>query len=100
VVTCDSCEKIGAFVKFPRSIAPSTGGKAKGEEVMCLLQSLLEVGAAIFTGMRHKVDNRPVVALDNDAVRPEGGVMFSCQLYCGCGSGGFSVSSVWTWVEW
>ena len=61
MVTCDSCEKIGAFVKFPRSIAPGTGGKTKGEEMMCLLQGLLEVGAAIFTGMRHKIDNRPVV---------------------------------------
>ena len=100
MVACNSCEKIGAFVEFSGSIAPVTGGKTKGKEMMCLLQGLLKVGASIFAGMRHKVDNRSVVAFNNDAVGPEGGVMFSCQLYCGCGSCGFSVSRVWTWVEW
>ena len=35
--------------------------------MMCLLQSLLEVRAAIFAGVSHKVDNRAVVALNDDA---------------------------------
>ena len=68
--------------------------------MMSLLQSLLEVRAAIFAGVSHKVDNRAVVALNDDAVGLEGGVVFSRQLYCCCGSGGFSVGSVRTRIEW
>jgi len=43
---------------------------------MCLLQGLLEVRAAVFTSVRHKINNRPVVALYDNAVGAEGGVMF------------------------
>ena len=100
MVTCNACEKVGAFVEFPGSIAPGTGGETKGEQMMCFLQSLLEVGATIFAGVRHKVDNRTVVALYNDAVGLEGGVVFSRKLYCCCGSSGFSVGRVWTRIEW
>ena len=83
MVTCNACEKVGAFVEFPGSIAPGTGGETKGEQMMCFLQSLLEVGATIFAGVRHN-DNRTVVALYNDAVGLEGGVVFSRKLYCCC----------------
>ena len=47
--------------------------KTKDKQMTCFLQSLLEVGATIFAGVRHKVDNCAVVALNNDAVGREWG---------------------------
>ena len=60
----------------------------------------MEVRAAVFTSVRHKINNCPIVALDKNAVRAVGGVMFGGEEYCGCSSGGLSVSSIWTWIEW
>ena len=60
----------------------------------------MEVRAAVFTCVCHKINDCPIVALDENAVRTEGRVMFGGEEYCGCGSGGLSVGRVRTWIEW
>ena len=80
--------------------APGTRRKSECLQMMRFLQGLLEVGAAVFTCVRHKIYDCPIVALDEDTVRAEGRVMFGREEYCGCGSSSLSVGSVRTWIEW
>lgn len=69
MVAGNSGEKVCTFVEFSRSVAPGAWRESKSQKMVCLLQSLLKIRPSVFAGMRHKVDDCAIVALNKDAGR-------------------------------
>jgi len=68
-VPSDTRKEVRAPVKFSGRIRPNNGGQGKGEMMLSFVEKMLQVSTAKLAKVVEKVDDRPVVSLDDNTTR-------------------------------